>query len=83
MKVGNRCIIFILRKGFFQNMNRKFFTIFEHHKQPLISRRYFFEAGVFRCAWAAFSLLAVSIFIGAAVYHYSEGFSWVDTVLET
>jgi hypothetical protein len=61
-------------------MSRKFFTIFEHHKQPLVSRSVFLQR-VARCVWVAFLLLAVSIFMGAAVYHYVEGFSWVDALM--
>jgi hypothetical protein len=58
-------------------MSRKFFTIFEHHKEPLVPRSIFVKR-VMKCVWVAFLLLAGSIFLGAAVYHYVEGFSWVD-----
>ena len=61
-------------------MSRKFFTIFEHHKQPLVSKNVFLQR-VLKCIWVAFLLLAVTIFMGAAVYHYVEGLSWVDAVM--
>jgi len=61
-------------------MSRKFFTIFEHHKQPLAPRKVFLRR-VAKCVRVAFLLLAVSISMGAAVYHYVEGFSWVDALM--
>ena len=61
-------------------MSRKFFTIFEHHKQPLVSRSVFLKR-VAKCFWVAFLLLAVTVSMGAAVYHYVEGFSWVDAAM--
>ncbi len=61
-------------------MSRKFFTIFEHHQQPLVSKKVFLRR-VARCFGAAFLLLFISIFWGAAVYRYVEGFSWVDAVM--
>jgi hypothetical protein len=61
-------------------MSRKFFTIFEHHKQPLVSRSVFLKR-VAKCFWVAFLLLAVTISMGALVYHYVEGFSWVDAAM--
>jgi hypothetical protein len=64
------------------NMSRKFFTIFEHHQQPLVSRKVFLRR-VTRAIGIAFMLLTVTIFGGAAVYHYIEGFSWVDAVMNS
>jgi hypothetical protein len=61
-------------------MSRKFFPIFEHHKQPLVSKDVFLQR-VAKCAWVAFLLLAGTISTGAVVYHYMEGFSWVDAVM--
>jgi len=61
-------------------MSRKFFTIFEHHKQPLVSKDVFVKR-VIKCFWVAGLLLAGSIFAGALVYHFVEGFSWVDAVM--
>jgi hypothetical protein len=61
-------------------MSRKFFTLFEHHKQPLVSKKVFAQRVARSCA-AAGLLLAISIGMGAAVYHGVEGFSWVDAFM--
>ena len=61
-------------------MSRKFYTIFEHHSEPLASRKIFLQR-VAKCVWVASLLLASSIFTGAAIYHYMEGFSWVDAAM--
>jgi hypothetical protein len=61
-------------------MSRKFFTIFEHHAQPLVSKSVFMKR-VVKCTMVAALLLTGSIFAGAAVYHYVEGLSWVDGVM--
>lgn len=61
-------------------MSRKFFTLFENHKQPLVSRKVFVNR-VVKCFWVAVLLLAGSIFLGAALYHCAEGLSWVESVL--
>jgi hypothetical protein len=61
-------------------MSRKFFTIFEHHKQPLVTRNVFLRR-VAKCVCVAFLLLAVSISMGAVVYHCVEGLSWVDALM--
>jgi len=61
-------------------MSRKFFGIFEHHTEPLVSRKAFLRR-VAKCAGIAFLLLVGSIFIGAAVYHYAESLSWLESVL--
>jgi hypothetical protein len=61
-------------------MSRKFFPIFEHHKQPLVSGQVFLQR-MARCAMVASMLLAGAIFLGAAVYRYIEGFSWIDALM--
>ena len=61
-------------------MSRKFFGIFEHHQQPLVSKSVFLRR-VAKCIWVAFLLLVSTIFIGAGVYHYVEGLPWVDAAL--
>ena len=61
-------------------MSRKFFAIFEHHKQPMVSKSVFLQR-VVKCAWIALLLLAGSISMGAAAYHYTEGFSWLDALM--
>jgi hypothetical protein len=54
--------------------------MYEHYHQPLISRSAFIVR-VIKCSIISLFLLAVTIFIGAATYHYSEGYSWVDATL--
>ncbi len=61
-------------------MSRKFFTIFEHHRQPLATGKVFMKR-VFKCAGLAACLLFISIFIGAAIYRYVEGQSWLEGAL--
>ena len=61
-------------------MSRKFFTVFENHKQPLVAQSVFVKR-VAKCVWVAAMLLIVTILMGACVYHYIEGFSWVDAVM--
>jgi len=61
-------------------MSRKLFSVFEHHQEPIVSRSVFFKR-VIKCMLVAMTLLAGSIFIGAAVYHYQEGLSWLEAVL--
>jgi len=61
-------------------MSRKFFAVFEHHKQPVVSRSVFLKR-VVKCTGVALLLLAGSILMGAVVYHYVESFSWVDAAM--
>jgi hypothetical protein len=61
-------------------MSRKFFAAFEHHKQPLVSKKVFLKR-VIKCTAVALLLLAGSILMGAVVYHYVEGFAWVDAAM--
>jgi len=61
-------------------MSRKFFTIFENHKQPLASKTVFAKR-VGKCAMVALCLLAVTIGVGASVYHYIEGMAWIDAAM--
>jgi len=61
-------------------MSRKFFTVFEHHRQPLANRKVFLRR-LARCAVVAAVFLSVTIYAGAAVYHYVEGLAWVDALL--
>lgn len=54
--------------------------MFEHHKQPLISKQAFIKrAGLY--ALSAFLLVAVSWLIGILGYRLLEGMSWVDSAL--
>ena len=61
-------------------MSRKFFTLLEHRRQPLATREVFFKR-VARCIWAASLLLFSTIFLGTAVYHFVEKFSWIDAAM--
>lgn len=54
--------------------------MFEHHKQPLISRQAFIQR-VGRSAAAALLLVTVSWLIGILGYHLFEGMPWLDSTL--
>ncbi len=54
--------------------------MFEHHQQPLISRRAFIRR-MGRFAASALLLVAVSWFIGILGYKLLEGMSWIDSTL--
>jgi hypothetical protein len=54
--------------------------VYEHHEEPLLSRIDF----AWRMAWHALlflGIVAAALFIGAAGYHWLEGFGWVDAIL--
>lgn len=54
--------------------------MFEHYRKPLLSRRRFMERQV---RYFSFSLLilAFSIGVGTAGYHYCGNLSWIDSFL--
>jgi hypothetical protein len=54
--------------------------MFEHHKQPLLSREEFFWRSI-RYAFWAFLLVLVSWLIGILGYHGFEHLPWLDSVL--
>src|SRR3954452_3683406 len=54
--------------------------MFEHRSHPLISRRAFLIR-VGRSAMCAAWLLGGCLGIGVAGYHFIEGFSWIDALL--
>ncbi len=54
--------------------------MFEHHKQPLLSRPDFFKR-VVRYAAGACLLVAVSWLIGILGYRLLEGLPWIDSIL--
>ena len=54
--------------------------VYEHHKQPL-AKRSVFARRLARNAIIGLILLAVSLAIGMAGYHYTEGISWIDSLL--
>ena len=54
--------------------------MYEHHSQPLLPGHLFIR----RVAWHILVALAVilgSLFIGIAGYHFTEGLSWLDALL--
>ncbi|MBK8024218.1 MAG: hypothetical protein IPK19_22980 [Chloroflexi bacterium] len=56
--------------------------MFEHHRQPLLSRPAFFRR-VTRFAVAALVLIAVSWLIGILGYRLLENLSWIDAILNS
>jgi len=54
--------------------------MYEHHKQPLASRRKFLRRLALNALIGA-AILFVSLGIGVAGYHYLEGLSWIDSLL--
>ena len=54
--------------------------MYEHHKQPLASRRTFIQR-LTRNAVFVTEILLVSLAIGMAGYHFLEGLSWLDSLL--
>jgi len=56
--------------------------VYEHRSQPLLPRRLFYRRLLGH--WlAAASAIAVSLAIGVAGYRLTEGFSWLDSLLNT
>lgn len=54
--------------------------MFEHHTDPLLSRKeYLLRVG--RHGLIALSLVAGSLVIGVLGYHFFEGLSWLDALL--
>ena len=54
--------------------------MFEHRHQPLLPRR-LFVLRMLRGDAVALALVAGSLVVGAAGYHYTEGLPWLDAVL--
>lgn len=54
--------------------------MYEHHKQPLASSKKFVQR-LARNAVIGAGILFVSLGIGMAGYHYLEGLSWIDSLL--
>ena len=54
--------------------------MFEHHKEPLLSRADFFRR-MARYVAISFGITVVSLLIGILAYHYFEGLSWLDSLL--
>lgn len=56
--------------------------MFEHYRQPLLSHSAFLLRMV-RCAEIAFGLLACTLLIGTAAFHYIERFPLIDALLNS
>ena len=54
--------------------------VYEHYKQPLASRRTFLLRLALN-AFIGFLVLIISLATGMAGYHYLEGLSWIDSLL--
>jgi hypothetical protein len=54
--------------------------MFERRTQPLIPRAAFLQR-IIRHSIVALFVVLVSLIIGVLGYHYLEGFSWVDAIL--
>lgn len=55
-------------------------TMYEHHSQPLLPRPLYIRRLLLHAASAACVLLG-SLGIGVLGYHYTEGLSWLDALL--
>jgi hypothetical protein len=53
---------------------------FEHHRQPLADRRHFARR-VLRYIALSSAIILGSLAIGVIGYHYTEGLSWLDSLL--
>src|SRR3989304_3316920 len=54
--------------------------IYEHRTEPLLPHRRFFRR-LLRHALLALALLASSLGLGVLGYHFTEGLSWLDALL--
>ncbi len=54
--------------------------MFEHKSEPLISRAEFYIR-VLRNFLMGLGIILVSLSIGVLGYHFSEGFGWIDSLL--
>ncbi len=52
----------------------------EHHKQPLASRRVFLVR-MARYLAVSIGIILISLAVGILGYHFTEGFSWLDSLL--
>jgi hypothetical protein len=55
-------------------------NMYEHHKQPLASRKVFLRRVRSNAVLAA-EILIISLAVGMAGYHFLEGLSWIDSIL--
>ena len=55
-------------------------TVFEHHKQPLLSPRDFIKRQLVYLV-AAVVIIAGSLLLGILGYHYFENLAWIDALV--
>lgn len=55
--------------------------MFEHRTKPLAARKVFLLRVLLSLA-LAFGLICFSLALGICGYHFSEGFSWLDSLLD-
>lgn len=53
--------------------------MFEHHRQPLLSRRAFLQRQLRYTAFS-FGVVLFSLALGVLGYHYFEGLDWIDAL---
>jgi hypothetical protein len=54
--------------------------MYEHHREPLLSRKMFILRFVLHCLVAG-GVIAGSLGIGVLGYHFLEGLPWIDSLL--
>jgi hypothetical protein len=54
--------------------------MYEHHKQPLASRQVFVQRVVTNALIGA-AMILIALGIGILGYHFFEGLSWIDSLL--
>lgn len=59
--------------------NNKHFH-FERHSEPLLSSRLFYRR-LLNHFYLGIYLIAISLLIGIVGYHFTEGLSWIDSLL--
>lgn len=54
--------------------------MYERHHEPLIPRKAYLRR-IARSGGFAFAAILAALFLGMSGYHWIEGFSWVDSIL--
>jgi hypothetical protein len=54
--------------------------MYEHHREPLLSRKLFILRFAMHCL-VAVGVISTSLGIGVLGYHFLEGLSWIDSLL--
>jgi hypothetical protein len=55
-------------------------SMYEHYQQPLLARKQFLKR-MFVSSLIGISLISLSLYVGMAGYHFLEGLSWLDSLL--